>query len=309
MILTLTINPAVDRNVVADRLVFEDRAYILSTTETAGGRGINASRVIHLFGGKTLAVLPSGGRAGAQLERGMKEEGFPYEVVRIKAEVRTNLTVTDRQGLTIKLNELGAPLGKAALAQLERAVRQHLRQASWLMICGSVPPGVPPGFYSRLIQLARKQGVKTLLDTDNEPLIEGLEASPTVVTPNQPEAERLLNRVLITSTHFREAAQRIQAMGAETVLLSGGSRGVVAAHRGELWEARPPRVEVLSPIGSGDAQAAAYVWALEQGSTFEEAVRWGVAAGTASAQLPGLEFATRTQAEEVYRRVEVRRVV
>src|SRR4051812_42698018 len=100
LILTLTVNPAIDHNVTADRLVFENRAYILATDESAGGRGINASRVIHSFGGKTLAILTSGGKSGARLESLVKAHGFPVEVAPIQNEIRSNLTITDKQGLT-----------------------------------------------------------------------------------------------------------------------------------------------------------------------------------------------------------------
>jgi fructose-1-phosphate kinase PfkB-like protein len=136
-----------------------------------------------------------------------------------------------------------------------------------------------------------------------------LEAKPTVATPNQQEAERLLSRALLTRTHFLEAAERIHAMGAETVLLSLGSRGAVAAFGGGMVEAVPPRVDAVCPIGSGDALAAAYTWSMVRKDDIPDAVRWGVAAGTASSRLPGMRFATLPQTEEIYRQVDVRRVV
>src|SRR5205814_10067317 len=105
LILTLTINPAIDRNVTADRLVFEDRGYILATSECAGGRGINASRVIHSFGGKTIAIATSGGLTGRRFEELLQTSGFPVQFVHISQEIRTNLTISDKQGLTVKLNE------------------------------------------------------------------------------------------------------------------------------------------------------------------------------------------------------------
>lgn len=176
------------------------------------------------------------------------------------------------------------------------------------MLCGSLPPGVPASFYAGLIALARKRGVKTLLDTDGDALEAGVEAKPTVVTPNQQEAERLLNTALLTQTHFVEAAVRIQKMGAEGVILSLGSRGAVGAFDHEMFEAIPPRVNAIAPIGAGDAMAAAYTWAMERNNDFRDALRWGVAAGTASAQLPGMRFANLEQTQEMYKLVEVRHV-
>jgi fructose-1-phosphate kinase PfkB-like protein len=127
------------------------------------------------------------------------------------------------------------------------------------------------------------------------------------VSPNQPEAERLLNRALITRAQFLEAATRIKAMGAEAVLLSLGGRGVVAVNENQLLEVSPPRTDAVSPLGAGDALAAAYVWAATKRKDFAECVRWAVAAGTASAMQPGLEFASLEQTKEVYKSVEVRR--
>ena len=308
MILTLTANPAIDRVLTVDRLAFEDRAYIRSNHESPGGRGINAACVIHSFGGRTKAVAPSGGESGQRFEKLLSCCGFPLIPVPIRNPIRTNLTVTDSHGLTVNLNETGPELDASELAALERAVEEHLQPEGWLMLCGSLPPGVPCCFYRRLIEAARHKDVRTLIDTDGEPLREAVEAGPTVVAPNQQEAERLLNRALITRSHFLEAAARIRQMGPRNVVVSLGSRGAVASlESGGLWEALPPRIDAVCPIGAGDALAAAFCWAAETGSSYEDAVRWGVAAGTASARLPGMRFASRAQTGEIYSQVELRR--
>ncbi|HUI54842.1 MAG TPA: 1-phosphofructokinase family hexose kinase [Bryobacteraceae bacterium] len=308
MIVTLTINPAIDRIISVDRLAFEDRAYINSIRESAGGRGINASRVIQSFGGETLAVLISGGDTGKRLEEHLTAGGFGVTVVPIQNAIRTNLTITDKHGLTVNLNEAGPTLAKSEVSRVERAVRATLGQAKWLLVCGSLPPGVPSSFYARLITMARHKNVHTLLHADGEALREGIEARPTVVTPNQKEAERLLGRTLLTQTQYLEAAAQIRAMGPESVVLSLGSRGAVGAFADGLMEALPPRVDAVCPIGAGDALTAAYAWSATRKSNAAEALRWGVAAGTASARLPGMNFASLHQAEEIYHQVEIRRV-
>ncbi len=307
MIVTVTINPAIDRIISVDRLAFEDRAYINSTRESAGGRGINASCVIHSFGGETLAVVTSGGPTGKRLAKYLEHYGFPASLVPIRNSIRTNLTITDKQGLTVNLNEAGPELSAAEVARFERVLRSKLEGAAWLMLCGSLPQGVPPAsFYAKLIALARRKNVKTLLHTGGDALSHGIEARPTVVTPNQHEAERLLGRMLLTRTHFLEAAERIRGMGPESVVLSLGSRGAVGAFAEGLVEAVPPPIDAVSPIGSGDALAAAYTWALARGATCTDALRWGVAAGTASARLAGMQFATLAQTTQIYNQVEVR---
>jgi len=308
LIVTLTINPAIDRIFSVDRLAFEDRSYINSIRESAGGRGINASRVIQSFGGDTHAVLISGGDSGKRLEEHLAGCGYPTTLVPIQEDIRTNLTITDKHGLTVNLNETGPTLTKSEVARVERAVRESLDHAAWLLMCGSVPPGVPSSFYGKLIAMARKKKVKTLLHADRDALREGIEERPTVVMPNQQEAERLLGRTLLTRSHFLEAATQMRSMGAESVVLSLGSRGAIGAYADGLLEALPPRVDAISPIGAGDALTAAYAWKCTRKKNAAEALRWGVAAGTASARLPGMEFATLSQTEEVYRHVEIRRV-
>lgn len=306
MIVTLTVNPAIDRIIGVDHLAFEDRSYILSSRESAGGRGINASLVLHWFGIETLAVLTSGGEAGERMEGHIRGFGYPFRVVPIKNESRSNLTITDMQGLTVNLNERGPMLERAELAALEAAVKEALRGASWLMLCGSLPPGAPSTLYAKLIAMARRRKVKTLLHASGDALAAGVEAKPTVVTPNQHEAERLVGRTLITRAHYLEAAQRIRAMGPESAVLSLASRGGVGAFPEGVYEAIPPRVDVVSPIGAGDALAAAYTWRIRRDPrAHADALRWGVASGTASALLPGMAFATLEQAEQMYRRVEL----
>ncbi|MDR3699427.1 MAG: 1-phosphofructokinase family hexose kinase [Candidatus Sulfopaludibacter sp.] len=307
MIVTLTINPAIDRILSVDRLAFEDRSYVNSSRESAGGRGINASAVLHAFGAETTAVFPSGGASGKRLESLLGDCGFLIAVIPIHNPIRTNLTVTDRHGLTVNLNETGPALTKAEVTRVERVVNERLEHATWLMVCGSLPPGVPSSFYAKLIGMAREHKVKTLLHGDGQALREGIEAKPTVVTPNQQEAERLLGRTLLTRTHSLEAAALIRRMGPEMVVLSLGSRGAIGAFADGLVEAIPPRVDAVCPIGAGDALSAAYVWSMTRKANPAEALRWGVAAGTASSRLPGMGFASLEQTREIYRQVEVRR--
>lgn len=291
-----------------DRLAFDDRAYIKASHYSAGGRGINSSCVIHSFGGETAAILTSGGSSGKQLEDYLRGCGLQISVVPVEREIRTNITITDRHGLTVNLNEAGPGLTKTEVGRVERVVRDSLAHASWLMLCGSLPPGVPSSFYAKLIAMARTKKVKTLLHASGEALQQGIEARPTVVTPNNVEAERLLGKPLLTRTQYVEAAERIRAMGPESVVLSLGSRGAIGAYKDGLIEALPPRIDAVCPIGAGDALTAGYIWSMKRKPNPAEALRWGVAAGTASAKLPGMSFANLEQTQEIYRQVEVRRV-
>ena len=143
---------------LVDRLVFEDRAYILSHNDAAGGRGINASRVLHSFGAKTLAVVTSGGPNGKRFEKLLTKWSFPVNVVPIQHDIRLNLTITDRQGLSIKLNEFGPLITPEELARVEKAVESNLESASWLMLCGSFPRRLSGFLYEADSQGAGAQG-------------------------------------------------------------------------------------------------------------------------------------------------------
>ncbi|HEX4750013.1 MAG TPA: 1-phosphofructokinase family hexose kinase [Bryobacteraceae bacterium] len=309
-ILTLTVNPAVDRIVTVDRLVFEDRAYIESTTEAAGGRGINVSRVLARFGAKTTAITTSGREVGRKFEQQLEHDSFDKEIVKIRNNIRLNIAISDRQGLSVKLNERGPKLSKLEQDRIFRAVEALLPNASWLMLCGSAPPGMDSHFYGRLIRLAIEHHVETLLDTDGDALLHGLDAQPTIVKPNQSEAERLLNTALITRSQQIDAVQRIKAFGPHSVVLSLGSRGAIAATSSEgILEVLPPQVHSLCPIGAGDAMSAAIVWALEKGESFGDSLRWGVAAGTASSKLPGIALSDLDQTKEIYAQTQLTRIV
>lgn len=240
------------------------------------------------------------------MEKLLARLAFPYEVVHVHSETRVNLTISDKQGLTVKLNEVGAPLDKKEVDEIHRLVEARLGKAQWLMICGSVPPSVPSRFYRDVIEMAKQRGVKTLVDTDGDALLHSLEAKPAVITPNQHEAERLLGRALLTRTQFLEAVDRLQAMGAESVILSLGSRGAIGSGLEGIFEALPPRVDALCPIGAGDAMAAAFTWSMEKKKTFADSLRWGVAAGTAKAMLPGMTFPTLEQTRAIYKQVDLR---
>ena len=131
-------NPAVDRTIGVDRLAFDDRAYILSSKDSPGGRGINAARVINSFGGETLAILPAGGERGTRFEHYMEGCGFPVATVPIRNHIRLNLTITDRHGLTIKLNEIGPKLDRGEISSVEGTVEANMEGTKVTVPAGSV---------------------------------------------------------------------------------------------------------------------------------------------------------------------------
>lgn len=306
MILTLTLNPAIDLTLSTDRIVYDDRSWILAESEHAGGKGINAAQVIHAYGGDVHAISTIGGATGKRFAELVEESRIPVTLIPVQGETRWNFAATDEQGLTIKLDHEGTPLSGEELASIDRAVGEKLPHASWLMLTGSLPPGVPPEFYARLIAESHRHKVPVLFDSSGEALRLGLAAKPSVAKPNRPEAERLLDRTILSQSQAASAAQEMRQMGAERLILSMGSQGAIAAWEEGLLRAVPPAVQTGCPLGAGDVLAATCVWALSRNLSFPEAFGWATAAATVSAAKPGITFGPLEEVEQMRQRIEVR---
>lgn len=306
MILTLTLNPAVDVTLTTDRIIYDDRSYINAESYQAGGKGINAARAIRDFGWTEVqAIAPYGGVMGHRFAQLVRDSGLPVTLIPVQGETRRNVAVVDDEGLTLKLDQRGNPLSAVELERVEAALLEELPRASWLMLNGSVPPGVPEGYYAKLIRLAREHGVKTLVDTSGAGLTLALAAQPTLVKPNRPEAERLLGRGLLSERASLAAALEILGRGPEHVILSLGGQGAIAVWGSSRIQAIPPEIRGGSPIGAGDVLGAVTVSALRRGDSFREAFVWGVAAATVAASLPGLGTGPVEEIARMRERIEV----
>ena len=306
MILTLTLNPAIDVALRVQRFDFAERAFIESETETAGGKGINGARLVRAYGGDALAVAPVGGRNGRRFEELLREAGVPAALVPVAGETRRNLAISDRRGATLKLDQPGQTPARGELDLLESAVRERLPGATWLLLAGSIAPGTPPDVYGRFVRRAREAGAMVLLDSSGSALPPALAQRPALAKPNRAEAADLLGRAITGIEDAARSADDIRGLGAERVVLSLGSLGAVGAAPEGRWHAEPPRIPVGCPVGAGDVLAAACAWAMERGEPFAEALRRGVAAATLAASLPGLEFGSLDAAEAMCRRVSLR---
>lgn len=297
MIVALSLNPAVDVALTTDRIVYDDRTYVEDESESPGGKAINAARVLNSYGMETQAIAPYGGRNGERFSSLIRAAGIPITLVPVEGQTRRNIAISDRQGLTIKLDQRGAPMSAEELKRVEDALDPFMREASWLVLSGRLLPGVPDDFYASLIEKASGMGVATLLDTSGAPLELALKAGPSIVKPNRVEAERLLGRSLLTEAQGAEAARAIQGMGAQRVVLSMGVQGAIAAWENGVLRAKTPPARGGSPIGAGDVLAATCLWALLEEKPFPDALRWAVAAGSVSAGLPALGYGSLRDVE------------
>ena len=305
MILTLTLNPAIDLALGVRSIASPERAFVRSETETAGGKGINAAKVIHAYGGKTLAVAPIGGARGERFAQLLDAERIPVELVPVQGQTRRNLAISDARGRTLKVDQRGVPPSSDELLRIEGAVERHLSDLRWLMLSGSLAPGTPNDIYRRIVAKSKRAGVPVLVDTSGPALAVSLDAGPSIVKPNLAEAEELLGRSLPTVGDAMKAAEEIRGLGAKAVVLSLGPKGAIGAYEADTLLARVPIAGPGTAVGAGDVLAATCVWRLVRGDPFDEALRWGVGAATASAALPGLKFGSVSEADAIRREVHV----
>jgi 1-phosphofructokinase len=311
VILTVTLNPAIDRTIWVDQLKPGELHRAARSSVDAAGKGINVSRALRRWGMPTEIVAVLGGRTGEAIQQALLSEGLEGCFLPAHGESRTNVKVVEAPtGRMTEFNEMGPPMGPAGLDRVIQALSQRLERADWLVLSGSLPRGTPPEAYQRIIEAARRArpGMPVALDASGEALRLGLAAAPGLIKPNRHEMEELLNRPLPDLKAWKEAALEVQAAGVERVVLSLGADGALfAAAEGCYWAKSKP-VEVKSPTGCGDTLLAATLYALGQKRAWEECARFAVAAATAAAMLPGTQFPALEEIGAALAGVTVRRV-
>jgi 6-phosphofructokinase 2 len=185
---------------------------------------------------------------------------------------------------------------------------KRLHEGDWLVLAGSIPPPLMADVYAELIHEAQHIGVHTVLDSDGAALQAGVEATPEIVKGNRRELERLLGRHLDDESSTLEAAKQVHKSGVQTVVVTRGREGAVALYDNKKLRGVAPRVRAVSAVGSGDAFLAGVVLTLSRGGTMEEAMRLGIAAGTAAVLMPGTEPCRRREVDILLPRVKVEQI-
>lgn len=306
MILTVTLNSAVDKTYTVENFGV-DRVHRPSSWRiTAGGKGINVARVYNELGGEALATGFVGGHNGEHIIEGLVRENIGHDLVRIQGESRVCVAILDPVHRTqTELNEVGPEVSPRELQAFLSKYEALVPGMEYVVMSGSTPPGVHEGIYAELIDIAKRHGVKTVLDSSGAALAEGLKAKPCIAKPNIHELSDVVGRQLATIEETAEVAQKLSGGDVEIVIVTLGRDGCLACARGETWWARPPEIEFLSAVGSGDALAAAFVFVLAQGGSIEEAVRLGTAAGAANATTFGAGYCKRDEILPLAEKVEV----
>ena len=309
MIITLTLNPAIDQTLVLDRFRAGDTLRVKSSRFDPGGKGINVSRVIRELGGESVAMGFAPGGLGRYIEQTLKEDGIQCDFVYTKGEARTNITILDEsRHINTILSDPGPDTDARYVKQLLSKLRKRLRANDWLVVAGSIPPPVAPEIYAEIISMARATWVHTVLDADGAALAAGVAAGPEMVKGNRRELERLLDRHLDDESSTLKAAQTLREMAIRTAVVTRGREGAIAVSDEGAWRGVAPRVRAVSAVGSGDGFLAGVTLTLSRGGTMEEALRLGVGAGTACVLTPGTELCHRREVDLLQPRVRVNHI-
>lgn len=309
MIVTVTLNPAIDQTLVLDRFVAGDTLRVKSSRLDPGGKGINVSRVVRELGGESIAMGFAPGGLGRYIEQTLKDDGVECSFVHTKGETRTNITIVDeaRHMHTI-LSDPGPQTDGRFVEQLLTKLRKRLRANDWLVLAGSIPPPLSPEIYTEIVSMARENWVHTVVDADGPALAAGVAGRPEMVKGNRRELERLLGRRLGDEKSTLEAARVLREKAIRMAVVTRGREGAVAICDDGSWRSLAPRVRAVSAVGSGDAFLAGIVLSLSRGDSMEEALRLGVAAGTACVLTPGTELCHRREVDILLNRVRVQRI-
>jgi 1-phosphofructokinase family hexose kinase len=306
VILTVTVNPALDYTVRLDALEIGKRARYRDPSIDPAGKGINVSRMVRRLGEATLALGFAAGPTGDLLRQRLDQEGVPHDLIPTPGLTRINVTLlTGPEGSATHLHGAGSPIRPEDLHRLMNRASEHLTRAKVLVFSGSLPPGVSPAAIVGLLELSKRRGVLTIVDAETEMLAAAIRAGADVVKPNSLEVGEFLGREVKGIAAAAAAARDIQAQGVRTVVITLRGDGAVAVDGSLAWHARPPKDEVVRAIGAGDSFAAGLAVALSRGAGIPEALRLAAAAGAATARHSGTGLGSLTEVDELRSRVDL----
>jgi 1-phosphofructokinase len=289
VIVTLTLNPSLDRTVEVPSLSRGSVIRASSGRLDPGGKGVNVARALLANGVDACAVLPAGGSVGHQLVELLEAEEVAMAAVHVAGATRSNLTLSEPDGTVTKINESGASLTAAEIDLLADTVMGLVGQHDWAVLSGSVPPGVDHGVYAHLTERFVAAGIAVAVDTSGPALVQAVKARPTLVKPNREELAEAVGREVHSLADAVEAAQVLREAGAGTVLASLGPDGAVLAERDGVSLGECAVAEPRSAVGAGDCLLAGF---LAGGAGGADALATGLCWAGAAVGLPGSRVPT-----------------
>ena len=309
MILTVTLNPCLDKSLFVERNVPIETLRAARAVDLAGGKGVNVARALAGLGEPALALLPLGGPPGAETADLARREGLEPIVVPIAGRTRTALTIREEStGSYWHYLEPGPEWDPADSERLRQAYQAAVERCELVAISGSLPGAPAEPLLAWMVETGRALGRRVALDSHGAGLRVGLAAGPWLVKPNREELSALMGRPLDDADAAWQAVRAIAASGVAVVLLSAGPGPLLASWVGEEWEALPPPVEPVNALGSGDSLVAGVLAAVRRGLPPPEALQWGVACGAANAAVWDPGGIRRADVERLLPGVTLRRV-
>ncbi len=300
-IVTLTMNPALDESTSAPCVLPDRKLRCEAPTYEPGGGGINVARAVRKLGGDALACFPVAGPAGTLLTQLLDAEGVRYTAIPIAGWTRENLNVLEAvSGRQFRFCLPGPTLREAEWRAVLEWVEALAPPPEFLVASGSLPPGVPTDFYARVARIARRRGSRLVLDTAGEPLARAVQERVYLLKPSLHELQALTGEREPDEAELASLAGSVVKRGwCEVLVLSLGARGALWATESEAERLAAPAVRARSTVGAGDSMVGGIVWSLARGRPLREAVRIGVAAGTAAVMNPGTALCRREDVERL----------
>jgi 1-phosphofructokinase/tagatose 6-phosphate kinase len=309
MIITVTLNAAIDRTLDVPNFRLGRRHRSVEQTTFPGGKGVNVARALKRLDQPVIATGFVGGQTGTRIVEGLTSESVPNDFVRIAEESRTNTAIVEpTTGEQTEVNEPGPHVGELELELFTEKLMYLAQGAQVVVFAGSLPRGASPEVYGRLVRELGKKGLTTIVDTDGEPLRQAVRAEPSVVAPNVLEAEELVGHEFNDDEDRVIAVREMVQLGAEEAIMTVGDgcfAQVLVDGAPRLYRIRVEPRPARSTIGSGDAFLAGYVACRYTGSAAEECLRFAVACGAESTEHLGAGVLDPAKVERVRAEVEV----
>jgi 1-phosphofructokinase family hexose kinase len=309
MIITVTLNAAIDRTVAVPNFRLGHRHRAVESRTVAGGKGINVARALKRLGRPVIATGFVGGPTGTRLLEQLREETVLTDFTRISAETRINLAVIDpTSGEQTEINERGPAVSPEEVEAFVARLGYLADGAELCVLAGTLPPGAGDDLYARLVKELSKRGVPVVLDAEGEAMLAGLRAGASVVTPNEREAEELVGQEFSDHGDLVHGLSELVRLGAGEAAITRADGCVAAVGENaerRFLEVRTEPLEPVSTVGSGDAFLAGYVAARYDGRAVDECLAYGVACGAESTQHFGAGVVDRSQVERLLGEVHV----
>lgn len=310
MVITITLNPAMDRTLrIDDPLTPNTLNRAVSSIVEPGGKGITVSRAIKAIGGTSVALGFSAGSNGRQLKDALTSMDIHHDFVDVPGQTRVNIQIIAPSGEHTEINEPGYKVADGDFLRFLERVEAYLDKENIFVLSGSTPPGFSLKNYGKICKTIKNAGCKLIIDAHGEHLLEALKYQPDVVKPNLFElAEAVGDEPSVDPEIVAVSARKMLDMGAQVVVVSMGREGAVfvsQANRQGLYANSNPKIVEEGAVGTGDAMVAAFANGMRQYIDLDEMAKFSVAAGRACARLPGTQMATLKQVYEVYETVQL----